>query len=176
MTLKFSYIHFLVGVAIALVPITALLSAFSIVSLNGDLAATESKLKEAKQLAADKYRERDTCLKLNDELNAKLSSCQLKAAKASEEVPAKCVEYHELFNSFTAGVLSTNVVMYEMTDKELTRYCHTNWEVNIGKNYAGAKLVDHTTFEVSRSKSGSLFMVTCDWAIPSALWCNKKEK
>jgi hypothetical protein len=173
---QFTPSYFLVGMATGLLPIAVILFAGCLFRLKSNLELTESKLKDANQVVADKYRERNTCLKLNDELRNKVASYEAAAKKASEEPPVKCVEYHELFNSFTAGVVSTNIVTYEMYDKELRNYCNTNWKVNVGKNYAGAKLVDYKTFEVSRSRSGSLFMVTCDWAIPSALWCDKKAK
>lgn len=136
----------------------------------GFLRATEVE-------AQDKRRERDTCLKLYEDQKVATAAQEASAKKSAEELAtckSECTDYSGLFNNFTAGVISTNVVLYLMDAKELKNYCLTNWEVNIGKNYKDAKLVSSSTFEVSRSRSGALFLVTCDWAVPSKLWCDKK--
>lgn len=167
----------LVSWAIGLIIIVALLGSYVHVSNASD--ATKAELLAVKVEANDKRRERDTCLKWNDELKASVAAVKTSAEKFEKEHAAEheqCVDYHEVFNGLTAGVISTDVVLYSMDGKELRNYCHTNWETNIAKNYKGAKLVDYESTELSRSRSGALFLVTCYWAIPSALWCDKKTK
>jgi len=145
--------------------------------MQNKLAENRASLLDKSTEANDKRRERDTCLgwvKDRDttatKLTAELKKCEAEAAEAATH---NDTSYNELFNVANAGVISTNVVMYLMDDKELRKYCSTNWEVSIGKNYPGAKLVGQSTMEIGHSRSGSLFLVTCDWLIPSVLWCNK---
>jgi hypothetical protein len=161
----------------ALVLITALL--VCLVRADRELNASRVTFIETKVEAKDKRRERDTCLKWNDELKASVATLEATAKKFENEHAAEheqCTDYHEIFNSLTAGIISTDVVLYSMDDKELHKYCHTNWEANIAKNYSGAKLVDYESTELSRSRSGAMFLVTCYWTIPSSLWCGKKGK
>lgn len=140
---------------------------------------TRNALDKVTIAATNSRHERDACLKENAELKASVATIKTSYEKFEKEHAAEheqCVDYHEIFNGLTAGIISTDVVLYSMDGKELHKYCHTNWETNIAKNYKGAKLVDYESTELSRSRSGALFLVTCYWAIPSALWCDKKTK
>ena len=137
------------------------------------------QLKEKKVEAQDKRRERDTCMKLYSESTTKVKEHEYSLAKSADELATcrkECINYNEIFNSFTAGVISTNVVSYFMDDKELRTYCDTNWQTNLAKNYPGAKLVSFHTSELTRSRSGALFLVVCDWTVPSRLWCDRSKK
>lgn len=158
-----------------------LLDIAAIVHMQHKLASGSTELQYKKIEADDKRRERDTCLGWVKERDAKiakleadLNKCSYDATEAANTAES-CdkTNYRELFNVANAGVIASNVVLYQMDDKELKKYCNTNWEVSIGKNYPGAKLVGQSTMEIGHSRSGSLFLVTCDWLVPSVLWCNK---
>ncbi len=167
----------LVSWVTGLIIIVALLG--GLVHTSNDLAASKATILTNKAEAADQRRELDTCLKWHEACTATVTMQEEAAKKCGEELAKEKeehVSYSELFNSFTAGVISTDVITYMMDDKELRAYCHSNWELNIGKNYKGAKLADFSTLELNRTRSGTLFLVTCYWAVPSTLWCDKKAK
>lgn len=163
---------------LATLGIPLVLAVIGLSRLEDKLTDTRRQLLEATTEANDKRRERDVCLKMHDTCTATVTMQEAAAKKSAEELATcrlECTDYHELFNSFTAGIITTSTVTYLMDSKELRTYCDTDWKANIGKNYPGAKLVSTYTFEVSRTRAGAIFMVTCDWAVPSKLWCDKKS-
>ena len=138
-----------------------------------DMQDLREELLKARVEASDKRRERDTCMKLNAELSSTVKCAEIAVAEDAEDAKEQ-LDYHEIFNAENAGIIATDIALYEMTDAELKANCNCNWKLNIGKNYPGAKLVSYNSFELSRSRSGTMYMVTCDWLVPSKLWCNKK--
>ena len=138
-----------------------------------DMQDLREELVKVRVEASDKRRERDTCMKMNAELSSTVKCAEIAVAEDAEDAKEQ-TDYHELFNMENAGIIATDIALYEMTDAELKANCNRNWKLNIGKNYPGSKLVAYYSFELSRSRSGAVYMVTCDWLVPSKLWCNKK--
>jgi len=140
---------------------------------SADMQDLREELLKARVEASDKRRERDTCMKMNTALSSTVKCAEIAVAEDAEDAKEQ-TDYHEIFNAENAGIIATDIALYDMTDAELKANCNRNWKLNIGKNYPGAKLVSYNSFELSRSRSGAMYMVTCDWLVPSKLWCNKR--